>query len=229
MLGDDLCEWNNMKIDYAEESRIITEMENNKVAMGHVTLVGLGRLGIRTGLNLTQVHRGGPEKITAIDSQRISEGDIIFKILGGKTGQYKVDLLYDLKGLKEVEPIREDVTSQNLELIRGDVVCVEIAGGNTIPTTAAIIKRAQDVGASTISTAGVFGIGNETVKVMDISHADKSNPVAYELRKEGINDNHTIITTGKFIRDMEPITPYVMDEIARKMTTEILKILQSTK
>jgi Predicted dinucleotide-utilizing enzyme of the ThiF/HesA family len=62
MLGDDLCEWNNMKIDYAEESRIITEMENNKVAMGHVTLVGLGRLGIRTGLNLTQVHRGGPEK-----------------------------------------------------------------------------------------------------------------------------------------------------------------------
>lgn len=229
MLGDDLCEWNNMKIDYTEESRIIAEMENNKVAGGHVTLVGLGRLGIRTGLNLTQVHRGGPAKITAIDSQRISEGDIIFKMLGGKTGQYKVDLLYDLKGLKEVEPIREDITSKNLDLIRGDVVCVEIAGGNTIPTTAAIIKKARGVGASTISTAGVFGIGNETINVMDISHADQSNPVAYELRKEGINDNHTIITTGKFIRDREPITPYVMDEIARKMTTEILKNLQGIK
>ena len=68
--------------DYSGESRIIVEMENNKVAMGHVTLVGLGGLGIRKELNLTQVNRGGPEKITAIDSQRISEGDLIFRILG---------------------------------------------------------------------------------------------------------------------------------------------------
>lgn len=37
-----------------------------------MTLIGLGRLGIRTGLNLTQIHRGGPQKITAIDSQKIS-------------------------------------------------------------------------------------------------------------------------------------------------------------
>lgn len=73
-------------------------------------------------------NRGGPKKITAIDSQRISEGDLIFRIPGGKTGQYKVDLLADLKGLKEVEPIMGDFTKKNLDLIRGDVVCVEIAG-----------------------------------------------------------------------------------------------------
>lgn len=202
-------------------------MENNKVPKGHVTLVGLGRLGIRTGLNLTQTHRGGPQKITAIDSQKISSGDIIFKILGGNIGDYKVDLLYELRGIKEVITIREDIDLQNLDYIKGDVVCVEIAGGNTIPTTAAIIKRAHKIGATTISTAGVFGIGDEKIEVIEISEADNSNPVINELREQGINDNHIVITTGKFIRDSEPVTPYVMDEIANRMTMEILKALES--
>lgn len=204
----------------------IEEIENNKIPEGHVTLVGLGRLGIRTGINLAQVHRGGPQKITAIDSQKISQGDLIFKMLGGKLGEYKVDLLHDLCGIKEVIPIKQDITPKNLDLIQRDVVCVEIAGGNTIPTTAAIIKRAHEIGARTISTAGVFGIGNEKIKVMDISSADHDNPVADELRAEGIEENHTLITTGKFIRDSEPVTPYVLDEIARRMTMEILKALQ---
>lgn len=204
----------------------IEEIENNKVPEGHVTLVGLGRLGIRTGLNLAQVHRGGPQKITAIDSQKISQGDLIFKMMGGKQGEYKVDLLHDLCGIKEVIPIRQDITPKNLDLIQGDVVCVEIAGGNTIPTTAAVIKRAHEIGASTISTAGVFGIGNEKIEVMEISQSDNSNPVIKELRDQGIMENHKVITTGKFIRDKEPVTPYVLDEIARKVTMEILKALE---
>ena len=203
----------------------IEEIENNKVPEGHVTLVGLGRLGIRTGINLAQVHRGGPQKITAIDSQQISQGDLIFKLMGGKLGEYKVDLLHDLCGIKEVIPIRQDITPKNLDLIQGDVVCVEMAGGNTIPTTAAIVKKAHQLGASTISTAGVFGIGIEKIRVMDIAQADPDNPVANELRAEGIEENHTLITTGKFIRDSEPVTPYVLDEIARRMTMEILKAL----
>jgi predicted ThiF/HesA family dinucleotide-utilizing enzyme len=206
----------------------IEEIENNKVPEGHVTLVGLGRLGIRTGINLAQVHRGGPQKITAIDSQKISQGDLIFKLMGGKQGEYKVDLLHDLCGIKEVIPIRQDITPKNLNLIQGDVVCVEIAGGNTIPTTAAIVKKAHQLGASTISTAGVFGIGNEKIRVMDISRADPDNPVADELRAEGIEENHTLITTGKFIRDAEPVTPYVLDRIAQEMTMEILKALQQS-
>lgn len=204
----------------------IEEIENNKVPAGHVTLVGLGRLGIRTGLNLTQIHRGGPHRITAIDSQKISSGDIIFKIMGGKPGEYKVDFLHELRGVKEVTTIREDIKLGNLGLIRGDVVCVEIAGGNTIPTTAAIIKRAHVIGATTISTAGVFGVGEEKIEVMDISEADHNNPVANELRDAGIENNHTIITTGKFIRDTEPVTPYVLDEIAKILTIEILKALE---
>lgn len=205
----------------------IEEIENNKIPEGHVTLVGLGRLGIRTGLNLTQIHRGGPQKITAIDSQKISSGDIIFKMLGGELGEYKVDILHGLRGIKEVIPIREDINIKNLGFIDGDVVCVEIAGGNTIPTTAAIIKKAHMIGAATISTAGVFGIGEEKIKVMDISEADNSNPIVNELRDHGIVENHTLITTGKFILDWEPVTPYVLDEIANTITIEIIKALRT--
>lgn len=207
----------------------IEEIENNKVPVGHVTLVGLGRLGIRTGLNLTQTHRGGPLQITAIDSQKISSGDVIFKMLGGRLGEYKVDLLHEYRGIKEVIPIRQDINMGNVGLIDGDVVCVEIAGGNTIPITAAIIKKAHMIGATTISTAGVFGIGEEKIRVMDISEADLKNPVAEELRLAGIKEKHTIITTGKFIKDPEPVTPYILDDIARKMTMEILKALQKRR
>ncbi len=203
----------------------IEEIENNKISKGQVTLIGLGRLGIRTGLNLTQIHRGGPQKITAIDSQKISSGDVIFKIMGGKLGEHKVDLLHKFRGIKDVIPVREDINQENLGLIDGDVVCVEIAGGNTIPITAAIIKQAHKIGARTISTAGVFGIGEEEIRAMDISKAPQDNLVANELKQQGIKANHTLVTTGKFIMDWEPVTPYVLDEVAGKITMEILKLL----
>ncbi|OPY23230.1 MAG: hypothetical protein A4E27_01567 [Methanobacterium sp. PtaU1.Bin242] len=207
----------------------IEELENNKIPIGHVNLVGVGRLGIRIGMNLIQVHRGGPSKITAFDSQKISQSDIIFKMLGGKLGEYKVDFLSSLcthpEYLRKIVSIKEDLTEGNLDLLRGDVVSIEIAGGNTISTTAAIIKRAHQIGAKTISTAGVFGVGEEKILTMDISQADEYNPVVRELREHGIEENHRIITTGKFIEDNIPITPYVLDDYAREMTKEILKLL----
>jgi predicted ThiF/HesA family dinucleotide-utilizing enzyme len=51
----------------------VEELERLKTPKGEVTLVGLGRLGIRVGINLVQVHRGGPKTIKAIDGQKISE------------------------------------------------------------------------------------------------------------------------------------------------------------
>lgn len=207
----------------------LSEIENKKIPRGTVTLVGLGRLGIRTGINLLQIHRGGPKKIKAIDAQRISAGDLIFQMLGGKIGMYKVDLLNEFKGVKEVVPVTEYINNDNINLIDGDVVSIQIAGGDTVPLTAKIIKKAWQVGAKTFSTAGVFGIGTEKIRVMDISKADDTNPVVKALRKNGIRSNHKIITTGKFIRDYEPVTPYVLDEIARITTQEIIKALKEIK
>lgn len=207
----------------------IKELEESQIPRGHVTLVGIGRLGLKIGLNLIQVHRGGPKKITVLDKQKISSSDIIFKMLGGNSGDYKVDFLSSLcthpENIRKVISIREDVTFNNLDLIKGDVVSIQIAGGDTIPITAAIIKKAHDIGAKTISTAGVFGIGEEKIQSMEISQADPANPVVSELKKYGIQENHKIVTTGKFIKDNIPITPYVLDDYAIKMTKEILKLL----
>ena len=208
---------------------MIQEMENNLIPKGSIDLVGFGRLGLRTGINLIQVHRGGPSKITVIDGQKISGSDIIFLLKGASEGNYKADFLKEIsthpKDFREVVSITEDIDEDNLDLITGDVVVIEIAGGNTIPTAANIIKKAHENGSKTIGTAGIFGIGDEQIVVKDISEFDDSNPAIEELRKEGIVKDHLVISTNKFIRDAIPITPYVLDDIANIITREALKLL----
>jgi predicted ThiF/HesA family dinucleotide-utilizing enzyme len=207
----------------------IKALEDSKIPKGQVTLVGVGRLGIRIGINLVQVHRGGPKIITGFDNQKITQTDVIFKLFGAEFGDYKVDFLKSVcthpDTLRKVIAIREDLTLDNLDALEGDVVSIQIAGGDTIPIIAAVIKKAHDIGAKTISTAGVFGIGDEEIQILDICEADDSNPIVRLLREEGITENHKIITTGRFIEDQIPITPYVLDEYANKMTREILKLL----
>ncbi len=204
-------------------------MENSLIPKGSIDLVGFGRLGLRTGINLIQIHRGGPSKITVIDGQKISESDIIFLLKGAKVGTYKSDFLKELSthdpNFREVVSVREDISEENMDLITGDVVVIEIAGGNTIPTAAKIIKKAHENGSKTIGTAGIFGIGDEELVVKDISEFDDSNPAIEELRKEGITENHMVISTNTFIRDGIPITPYVLDNIANTITKEALKLL----
>ena len=204
-------------------------MENKLIPKGSIDLVGFGRLGLRTGINLIQIHRGGPSKITVIDGQKISESDIIFLLKGAEVGTYKSDFLKEISthptDFREVVSITEDISEDNIDLITGDVVVIEIAGGNTIPTAANIIKKAHENGSKTLGTAGIFGIGDEEIIVKDISEFDDSNPAIEELRKEGITENHMIVTTSTFIRDGIPITPYVLDDIANIITKEALKLL----
>ena len=208
---------------------MIEKMENNLVPKGSIDLVGFGRLGMRIGINLVQIHRGGPKYINIFDGQKVSETDIIFLLNGAKVGEYKTDFLKRLCKLPEdfrkINCVNEDITNNNINLINSDVVVSVIAGGNTIPTTANIIKRAHSLGSKTISTAGVFGIGEEDIIVKDISKFDHSNPAVEELRKQGITKNHLIISTNKFIRDKVPITPYTLDEISKVIVKESLKLL----
>lgn len=206
----------------------ITKMENLKVPKGEVSLVGLGRLGLRTALNLIQTHRGGPGIVYAIDGQKISIDDLIFRMYGAEIGEYKVDFLKRMAGegfSKEIIPITQDINKTNLELIKGDVVCIEIAGGDTLKTTSEIIKHAQANGALTVSTMGVFGIGEEEIIVKDISELENDNPIVEFLKNEGITENHLLIGTGKLIRDWEPVTPYTLDRISEVIVAEVLKLL----
>ena len=207
---------------------MIQEMENNLMPKGSIDLVGFGRLGLRTGINLIQIHRGGPSKITVIDGQKISESDIIFLLKGAEVGTYKADFLKKLSthhpDFREVISITEDISEDNIDLIKGDVVVIEIAGGNTIPMAAKIIKHAKSIGAKTISTGGIFGYGNEEITVKDISEY-KDNPAVDELKKEGILEDHLIVSTNKLLRDHEPITPYTLDEVSKVITKTALRLL----
>lgn len=208
----------------------IKEMEDKQVPKGRIDLIGCGRLGLRVGINLIQVHRGGPKVIGAFDGQEIDGGDVIFTLLGAETGKPKPEFLKQLcthdENFRKVESYPEDITDDNMDLIKGDVVIIVIAGGNTIPTAAKIIKHAHENGAKTIGTGGIFGFGNENIEVKDISEFDDTNPAIEELRAQGITKNHLVVTTNKFIRDSEPITPYTLDEIAKELTINALKLLR---
>lgn len=210
----------------------LEELERQKSPWGTVTLVGLGRLGIRTALILMQAHRGGPEDIVAIDKQAVSPDDLIFTLGGAEVGEPKVAYLARLASegfSKKVTGIAENVSLDNLEeLITGDVVCIEIAGGDTLPLTAAIIHQAHAVGAATISTLGVFGVGDIGVSTVPIEQADPHNPIVRYLLDSGVQ-NHTLIGTGKLIRDWEPVIPPVLDKVSLAISSEILRLLHERK
>ncbi|MBR4447813.1 hypothetical protein [Methanobrevibacter sp.] len=208
----------------------IQEMENKQVPKGRIDLIGCGRLGLRIGINLMQVHRGGPKVIGAFDGQKIDGGDVIFTLLGAEVGENKPDFLKRIcthdESFRNVESHPEYIDDDNLDLIEGDVVIIVIAGGNTIPTAAKIIKHAHEKGAVTIGTAGIFGFGNENIEIKDISEYDNNNPAVEELRAQGITENHLVLTTNKLIRDNEPVTPYTLDEVAKILTMTALKKLR---
>ena len=208
----------------------IKEMEDKQVPKGRIDLVGCGRLGLRIGINLIQVHRGGPKVIGAFDGQKIDGGDVIFPLLGAEVGKPKPEFLKQIcthnPDFRKVLSYSEYISEKNIDLLEGDVVVIVIAGGDTIPTAAKIIKHAQRRGARTIGTAGIFGFGNENIEIKDISEYDDSNPAIQELRKEGIRQNHLILTTHKLIRDNEPVTPYTLDEVAKVITINALKLLR---
>ena len=208
----------------------IQKMENKQVPQGRIDLIGCGRLGLRIGINLMQVHRGGPKTIGAFDGQKIDGGDVIFTMLGAEIGQNKPDFIRQLcthdESFRNIESHPEYITDDNLDLIKGDVVIIVIAGGNTIPTASKIIKHAHKRGAITIGTAGIFGFGNENIEIKDISEYDRSNPAVEELRAHGITENHLVLTTNKLIRDNEPVTPYTLDEVAKIITMTALKELR---
>ena len=208
----------------------IKKMEDRQVPKGRIDLVGYGRLGLRIAINLMQVHRGGPKVIGAFDGQEIDGGDVIFTMLGAEKGQKKPDFIKQLcthdEEYRKIESHSEYITEDNLDLLEGDVVIIVIAGGNTIPTAAKIIKHAHERGAKTIGTAGIFGFGDENIEIKDITEYDHSNPAVEELRAQGINENHLVLTTNKLIRDNEPVTPYTLDEVAKVITMNALKLLR---
>ncbi|WP_292460265.1 ThiF family adenylyltransferase [Methanothermococcus sp.] len=195
----------------------VNELEKKLKPKGEVSIIGCGRLGIRVVFDLLEVHRGGAKKIYVFDNAKIDKNDIIHRKLGGKVGEYKVKFAERFFSDKVVG-ITENIDC-NVDLIKGDVVIICIAGGNTAPIRNKIIEYCVKNGIKTIGTNGVFGI-DEKVKVSDAKYAN--GPVQYmDIKKEG----HIVVGTGRFIKDGEPITPYTLNEVSKKIVIECLKIL----
>lgn len=208
----------------------IKKMEDKQVPKGKIDIIGVGRLGLRIGINLMQVHRGGPKVIGAFDGQEISGGDVIFTLYGAEIGESKPDFLKRIcthdEEFRKIESHPEYITKENIDQINGDVIIIVIAGGNTISTASQIVKHAHKIGAKTIGTSGIFGFGDENIEIKDISEYDNNNPAVEELRQHGITENHLVLTTNKLIRDNEPVTPYVLDDVAKVITINALKLLK---
>ncbi len=158
----------------------IQKIEDSRIPKGRIDLIGVGRLGLRIGINLMQAHRGGPKIIGAFDGQEVSGGDVIFTLLGAEIGEYKTDFLKRIcthpEEFRNIESHTEYITKENIDLVQGDIVILILAGGNTIPTAAEIIKHAHQRGAKTIGTAGIFGFGDENIEFKDISSPQLTSP-----------------------------------------------------
>ncbi|WP_456419264.1 ThiF family adenylyltransferase [Methanocaldococcus infernus] len=194
----------------------VEELEKKLKPRGEVSIIGCGRLGVRVAFNLLEVHRGGAEKVYLFDSAKIEKNDIVHRRLGGKVGEYKVDLVKRFFG-ERAEVYRTNINKDNLHLIKGDVVIICIAGGDTIPITREIVNYCHERGIKTIGSNGVFGIEEKV-------YIDDSQYTKGPAKLLGVK-NHTVVGTRKFIKDGEPITPYTLDEIAKKMVILCLKYL----
>ncbi len=203
-----------------ESSENIEELEKKLTPKGSVSVIGCGRLGIRVVMDLLEVHRGGAEKIYVFDDAKIDKNDIIHRKLGGEIGEYKVKFAEKFFSDKIVG-VPKNITLNTLGLINSDVAIICMAGGNTLPVRNEILAYCKENGIKTIGTNGVFGI-DEKVKVSDAKYAN--GPVQYMNIKE---EGHIVVGTERFIRDGEPITPYTLDEVSKKMVIECLKILNA--
>ncbi len=210
----------------------IAELERRKRPRGTVLLCGVGRLGFRVFLKLLETHRGGPETIVCVDGQEVEPDDVIHLRHGARVGENKAEFCArlgrahpDRDVVAVPEFVREETAEGLVEEWKPDAVVVTIAGGRTTPITARLARAGREVGATTISTGGVFGYGGEEVEVVRLREA--SGPVAEELRELGAPDDHLLVTTGRYIRDPDPITPTVLDRVARRLVEVALRSLPS--
>jgi len=195
----------------------VKQLEDKLKPKGTVSVIGCGRLGVRIIMDLLEVHRGGFEKIQVFDAAKIDMNDVVHRKYGGKVGDYKVKLVKDFFEEK-IDAVFEDITEKNIEKISGDIVLIVFAGGETLNLRKKIVEYCKNTGKVSIGTNGVFGLYSE-INVGDAKH--ESGPVEF-LKME--DEGHLVVGTGKFIKDMEPITPYNLDDISKYMVIEALKI-----
>ena len=210
----------------------VKKLEEKLKPFGSLLLLGAGRLGFRVFEKLIQVHRGGFKKITVFDGSRIDGKDAYHLSKGARIGEKKVEFLKRLypveRSYRIVETFGVNFSKEHFHLIKNhDVIVSTIAGGNTLNLVAAVSKEAEKHGIPLITTNGVFGFGDEEVKVEKLQKAG-AGPALY-LKKLTGTENVFVVGTGKLIKDRLPITPTILESIAEKIAILSLKLLYGRK
>ncbi|ADY74137.1 UBA/THIF-type NAD/FAD binding protein [Desulfurobacterium thermolithotrophum DSM 11699] len=208
-------------------------LERKLVPSGKVILLGAGRLGIRVFERLIMVHRGGFYNLTVFDGGRVEENDFYHIMKGAFLGENKASFLKRIFSIqdnsyKKIVAIPEDFSfsiPQKKEIETADIVISTIAGGNTLPLISQIANYCVSKNIPFITTNGVFGFGNEKIKVFHSLNNVTEGPALF-LKNENFPSNSPLVTfvgTGKLIKDGLPITPMNLDRIADEIVLESLK------
>jgi predicted ThiF/HesA family dinucleotide-utilizing enzyme len=208
-----------------EDVKVLEELLKS---FGSVLLLGAGRLGFRVFERLYQVQRGGFKKIVVYDGGRIDSRDVYHILKGAYIGEKKVDFLKRVfpidRNYRILDCVGKYFNKDDISAIENySVIISTIAGGDTLELVSKIAEFASKKSIPVITTNGVFGFGDEDVKVCKLEEA-KEGPALF-LQKMVSDKNIFVVGTGKFIRNGLPITPVILDKIADIISVLSLKLL----
>ena len=208
----------------------ILELERKLNPFGTLVLLGAGRLGGRFLSRAVQVHRGGFREILLFDGGTVEENDYFHVQLGAEPGENKAlffERLYSVSGYREVKGFPYNFTEEHLKVLeKAAVVVSTVAGGDTLPLIKRIGQFTAENGIPFITTNGVFGFGDEEIRIFEGIENVTVGPALF-LKEMGFPEaeNVVFVGTGKLIRDGLPITPVILDRVADVILTVSLKKL----
>lgn len=208
----------------------ILELERKLNPFGTLVLLGAGRLGGRFLSRAVQVHRGGFREILLFDGGTVEENDYFHIQLGAEPGENKAlffERLYSVSGYREVKGFPYNFTEEHLKVLeKAAVVVSTVAGGDTLPLIKRIGQFTAENGIPFITTNGVFGFGDEEIRIFEGIENVTVGPALF-LKEMGFPEaeNVVFVGTGKLIRDGLPITPVILDRVADIILTVSLKKL----
>lgn len=211
----------------------VTLLEDQLVPSGKAVLLGAGRLGMRVFERLMMVHRGGFHSLMVFDGAEVEENDFYHIMKGARIDENKAAFLKRLFPMQDnsyrkvvaVSDYFQLSMAQRKEIETADVVISTIAGGNTLSLISNVADYCVSRNVPFITTNGVFGFGDEEIKVFHSLNRVTEGPALFLKDKNFPSDSSlvTFVGTGKLIKDGLPITSMNLDKISDIMVLESLK------
>ncbi|MEO2069154.1 MAG: ThiF family adenylyltransferase [Desulfurobacteriaceae bacterium] len=210
-------------------------LEKKLQPFGKVVLLGAGRLGIRVFEKLIMVHRGGFKILEVFDGACVEGNDTYHLLKGSVLGENKASFLERvfINNDKTIISRPKFFSDEDFESLKNSKVVIStIAGGNTLNLISKVANFCVKNKIHFITTNGVFGFGNESIKIFKSLNKVTEGPALFLKEEKDFPSDSSLITfigTGKLIKDGLPITSTNLEKIAEAISVEALKILYLEK